>query len=325
MDSISFKRASNDNHEEDQTFRRKTRKKLIVITLSATLLISIVVCTSIAVLLPTRGSHTQPGTKPEPYSENLIINMCNTTLYPDPCSSSIASLAKSSNRSAGLDPLEVFKLSLEVSLNELVNLSSKLLDDRGTSLCRTLIDAAIGRVTDCIESMKQVYDVDDIRTWLSAAITDQKTCIYGVTEALNGSRTVEIVTLAMRNSTVFTSNSLAIASKILPILGDLQTPVDRKLLEVGDQLLEENPRPNITVAMDGSGDFETISEALGSVPKRSKARTIIYVKAGIYVENVTVDQWNVMIYGDGMFKTIVSGNKSDTGGILTYFSATFGK
>lgn len=58
----------------------------------------------------------------------------------------------------------------------------------------------------------------------------------------------------------------------------------------------------------------------------SNLRAVIYVKEGEYEdENVTedLDHWNLMMmYGDGMLKTIISGHKNYADGTPTYSSAT---
>jgi pectinesterase len=98
---------------------------------------------------------------------------------------------------------------------------------------------------------------------------------------------------------------------------------DRKLLVTKDL----RSKADIVVAKDGSGKYKTISEALKHVPNKSNKRTLIYVKKGIYYENVRVEKtkWNVMIVGDGMTASVVSGRLNVVDGTPTFSSATFGK
>ncbi|GFP94012.1 putative pectinesterase/pectinesterase inhibitor 22 [Phtheirospermum japonicum] len=85
-------------------------------------------------------------------------------------------------------------------------------------------------------------------------------------------------------------------------------------------------KPDVVVAKDGSGKYKTIAEALNVAPRHSNKRFVIYVKKGVYDENVRVEKekWNVLIYGDGMDYTIVSSNRSNRTGSSTSSSATFG-
>ncbi|XP_042054887.1 pectinesterase 3-like [Salvia splendens] len=55
--------------------------------------------------------------------------------------------------------------------------------------------------------------------------------------------------------------------------------------------------------------------------KKSKTRFVIYVKAGVYKENVLLEKahWNVMIYGDGAAATVISAEKN---GVATFDAAT---
>ncbi|KAF2585893.1 hypothetical protein F2Q70_00037290 [Brassica cretica] len=78
--------------------------------------------------------------------------------------------------------------------------------------------------------------------------------------------------------------------------------------EIGSCILT----PNVTVSGDGSGDFKTISEAVASVPNNNKIRFNIFVKEGVYYENVLVPKKkdNVLIYGEGMANTVISSNLS---------------
>ncbi|GAB2282091.1 hypothetical protein Dimus_016648 [Dionaea muscipula] len=84
--------------------------------------------------------------------------------------------------------------------------------------------------------------------------------------------------------------------------------------------------PNAVVALDGSGQFTRINDALKAYnPVAHQGRYVIYVKAGIYKEQVFVDRTmiNVFMYGDGQTKTIVRGKKSFKAGYQTSKTASF--
>lgn len=84
------------------------------------------------------------------------------------------------------------------------------------------------------------------------------------------------------------------------------------------------------VAKDDSGNYKTINEAVAALALRgrsSSSRVVIYVKSGVYPENVEI-RWglkNVMFVGDGIDKTIVTSNRNVPDGATTFGSATFGK
>lgn len=47
-------------------------------------------------------------------------------------------------------------------------------------------------------------------------------------------------------------------------------------------------KPNITVAADGSGDVKTVGEAIAKVPENNKKRFTIFIKKGVYNEQVRI-------------------------------------
>ncbi|ONK75331.1 uncharacterized protein A4U43_C03F15730 [Asparagus officinalis] len=63
--------------------------------------------------------------------------------------------------------------------------------------------------------------------------------------------------------------------------------------------------PNVVVSKDGNGNYTTISEAVESIPGSAKGSYVIYVKSGIYRENITISRPYVILVGDGASKTIV--------------------
>ncbi|KAG0478168.1 hypothetical protein HPP92_012887 [Vanilla planifolia] len=80
----------------------------------------------------------------------------------------------------------------------------------------------------------------------------------------------------------------------------------------------------VTVALDGTGDFRTITEAIEIVPSKSSSRTTIVVGAGVYHEYLVVppEKVNLTLQGAGSGATIITGNRSHAGGWSTLDSAT---
>ncbi|KAK2431039.1 pectinesterase [Trifolium repens] len=83
--------------------------------------------------------------------------------------------------------------------------------------------------------------------------------------------------------------------------------------------------PNVIVAKDGSGQYTTVTAGINSYPENYKGRYVIYIKAGIYNEYVTVDKKkpNIILYGDGPTNTIITGSKSCKQGLHMPDTATF--
>ncbi|KDP40628.1 hypothetical protein JCGZ_24627 [Jatropha curcas] len=361
MDSInSFKGYGKVDEPEEQAFKRKTRKRLIILIVASVVLVAVIIGAVVGTVLHKRNneSSTDSVAPTELTPAASLKAVCRVTQYPASCFSSISALETANTT----DPEILFKLSLRVAMNELSRLKdypSKLIQTANDatlkaalSVCDSVFDDAVDRLNDSVSSMAvgdgekilSTAKINDMKTWLSAVITDQETCLDALQE-LNSTKhfnstLLEDVRKTMVNSTEFASNSLAIVAKILGLLSDINIPIHRKLLgsersnsgfpgwvSLGDRRLlqESKPTPNVTVAKDGSGDYTTIGAAVGAIPKKSLSRFIIYVKEGTYVENILLDKhkWNVMIYGDGKDKTIISGSKNFVDGTPTFSTATF--
>ncbi|WJX28710.1 pectinesterase [Trifolium repens] len=163
----------------------------------------------------------------------------------------------------------------------------------------------------------------DVRTWLSAALANPETCMDGF-EGTNGIESQLIATGL---------------SQMMSLLKDLLTQVDPKFDNFAQKgqfpswvkredrkLLQLNGvGADVVVALDGSGNFTKVMDAVHAAPDYSMKRYVIHIKRGVYVENVEIKKkkWNLMIVGDGMDTTIISGNRSFIGGWTTFRSATF--
>lgn len=355
MDTIkSFKGYGKVDPAEEQAFRRKTRKRLTILIVSIVLLVAVIIGAVAGTLIHKRNSDKnsdQNVPSSQMSSAQSIKAVCSQTRYPESCYSSISEL----NKSNTTDPEELLKLSLQAVFKSLTNLSTlpdSFMDmatnetvKKALGVCRDMLDDAIDYVRDSMSSMDvksgekvlSVTKIENMKTWLSSVITNQDTCLDSLGE-MNATFLTDVES-QMKNLTEYSSNSLAIVSKISGILGRLNLPIHRKLLsetqtaEFPDwvtpgvrRLLQVNrPTPNVTVAADGSGDFKTIKEAMARVPKKSMTMFVIYIKTGKYLENVVLDKsfQNVMIYGDGKDKSIVSASLNFVDGTPTFSTATF--
>jgi pectinesterase len=84
---------------------------------------------------------------------------------------------------------------------------------------------------------------------------------------------------------------------------------------------------DVVMAQGSSGRYRTVSEAVAWAPIHSKRKYVIYVKRVIYHKNMEVrkKKTNIMLVGQGMGETVISGSRSFSGFWTTFRSATFGK
>lgn len=85
----------------------------------------------------------------------------------------------------------------------------------------------------------------------------------------------------------------------------------------------------VTVSPYGGANFTSINDAVASMPNNSAVDDgyfIIYVMQGYYQEYVVVPRYkkNIMLIGDGINATVITGNRSVIDGWTTFNSATFG-
>lgn len=67
--------------------------------------------------------------------------------------------------------------------------------------------------------------------------------------------------------------------------------------------------PDIVVALDGSGDFTKIQDAINAVPSNNSRTTIIYLKRGLYNTEkliIPADKKNISLIGESRDETIIS-------------------
>ncbi|OVA03701.1 Pectinesterase [Macleaya cordata] len=201
--------------------------------------------------------------------------------------------------------------------------------------CMELLDDSLRRLNDVVNP-KMSSNSDDIRTWLSTAITNQETCLDGL-ESQKFSTYKHMMDSSSKNVSKFVSNSLALYKSVKTKGTGNSNPGGRKLLSDGfptwvsaveRKLLEASTKDieaKAVVAKDGTGTHKTIAEALAFVSLVGGGRTVIHVKAGTYNENLKIpsSQNNVMLVGDGKGITVITGSKNVEDGSSLLQTATF--
>ncbi|KAJ1420434.1 Pectinesterase, catalytic [Sesbania bispinosa] len=197
--------------------------------------------------------------------------------------------------------------------------------------CEQLMDLSIDRVWDSVVALTKntIDSQQDAHSWLSSVLTNHATCLDGLEGPSRALMEAELEDLMSRART-----SLAMLVAVLPPKGNEQfiheslngdfpswvTSKERRLLESSIRDI----KANVVVAKDGSGKFKTVAEAIASAPDNGKTRYVIYVKKGTYKENVEIGKKkkNVMLVGDGMDATVITGNLNVIDGSTTFKSAT---
>ncbi|KAL3573432.1 hypothetical protein D5086_024045 [Populus alba] len=337
----------------------KRKRRLAIIGVSSMLLVAMVVAVTVGVGLNKDGNDDLNGSSHKSTSQvsasvKAVKAICQPTDYRKTCEESLQKAAGNTT-----DPKELIKIAFKIAEKQINEASekSKLLEElskdprtRGAlQSCKELMNMSVGELK---QSLDKVTDFDlselekmmaDVKTWLSASITYQETCLDGFENTTTdaGKKTKKGMKLGMELS----ANLLDIVSGISSAIPSLESFTHRRLLQDdlpvlghGDQFptwtdfgtrrLLAAPvskiKADIVVAKDGSGDFSTIREALKKVPIKSKKAFVLYIKAGVYQEYLEISKGmiNLVVIGDGRENTRIIGNKNFVDGINTFHTAT---
>lgn len=260
---------------------------------------------------------------------STIKSFCKTTPHPETCFNSLK-LSISINISPNI--INYLLQSLQVAISEATKLTN-LFHNAGNS---NIIEKQKGAVQDCKElhqstltSLKKSLsgirshkskNIANARTYLSAALTNKNTCLEGLDSSSGTLKPVLVNSIT--NTYKHISNSLSMLSK-----PEIKAPKgEPKWLKDSDGE-EYDSNEMVVVAVDGSGNFSSITEAINFAPNNSTDRFVIYIKEGIYEENVEIPSYktNIVMLGDGSDVTVITGNRSVVDGWTTFRSATLGE
>ncbi|KAJ6791152.1 putative pectinesterase [Iris pallida] len=256
-------------------------------------------------------------------------DLCRLSASPAACATIVSDAIAAGGSSVRPNPAQVLQALISRSLIQLDAVLVSIHPPTNSNLdpksaladCVGLLDLSRDRLLDSASAVASGNHAD-ARTWLSAALTNHDTCLDGQLPA--PSCLDSLVALASASLAVLNAVS-APDSRDVVVVENFPSWVaakDRKLLEASTA----NPviEANVTVAADGSGDYGTVQEAVDNAPSKGKSRYVIRVKNGTYVENVMVwkNKTNVMIVGDGVDSTVITGDRNVIDRWTTFNSAT---
>lgn len=165
---------------------------------------------------------------PAPATTNdldFIRTSCNATLYPDVCFTSLAGYASSVQYNSA----RLAKLAIGVSLSRAkytANYLSKVSRYAASSALRDCVSNmgdAVDQMRGSLQQLREMnhrrpggpafrFQMSNVQTWMSAALTDQETCTDGITEEMEDGETKTAVCDRVTDVKRFTSNALALVN-----------------------------------------------------------------------------------------------------------------
>ncbi|EEF34592.1 pectinesterase [Ricinus communis] len=274
-----------------------------------------------------------------------LITSCARTPYPEVCNYFIETNLLQTQYQTGTT-FSFRDQSLLVTMNQAIkahqmvsSMNFKSFDKKAKLAWDDCMELYEDTVDHLNRSLSSTIPIDS-QTWLSAAIANQQTCQNGFIDLnLSYDDHLESMPIMLSNLSMLLSNSLAVNKVSVPhntkqvngrrlLIFDgfpsWVSATDRRLLQSSSGVA---PKADIVVAQDGSGNYKTITEAVAAAVKQRSGskRLVIYVKKGIYKENIEIKKSmkNLMFVGDGIDATIVTGSKNAKDGSTTFRSATF--
>ncbi|KAE8705450.1 endoglucanase 8-like [Hibiscus syriacus] len=160
---------------------------------------------------------------------NFIRRSCSATLYPDVCYSSLSRYSNAIQQ----NPARLARAAIGVTLSKARNLAvyvSKIsreadygADTRTSAAlhdCYSNMGDAVDEIRGSLKQMRQTvapgsesfrFQMGNVQTWMSAALTDEETCTDGLEDVAEGAMKIEVVKRAAKVKKL-TSNALALVN-----------------------------------------------------------------------------------------------------------------
>ncbi|BAT72757.1 hypothetical protein LR48_Vigan847s000200 [Vigna angularis] len=169
---------------------------------------------------------------PDDGDTEFIRSSCNSTLYPDVCFTSLSRYANAVQQNPG----QLARVAIGVSLSKAHRVASYISNitreaDYGTSGtraamalhdCFSNLGDAVDEIRGSLKQMRQIgaagegsgsflFEMSNVQTWMSAALTDEETCTDGFQDVPECPVKADVCN-RVTNVKKFTSNALALVN-----------------------------------------------------------------------------------------------------------------
>ncbi|KAK7396908.1 hypothetical protein VNO78_18071 [Psophocarpus tetragonolobus] len=214
---------------------------------------------------------------------------------------------------------------------------------------------AVDKASDVLPTTQ----AEDQQTMLSAVLTNEETCLEGLQNTASDQRAKSNLFSSLSDDKKLHSVSLDLFTKgwvpekkvLTPWQtngrhlgfrnGRLPLKMSNRVRAIydstrgrhGRKLLQDNTQSVlvsdiVVVSQDGSGNFTTINDAIAAAPNNTAASDgyfLIFVTQGVYQEYISIakNKKYLMMVGDGINQTIITGDHNVVDNFTTFNSATF--
>ncbi|KAL8088623.1 pectinesterase-like [Apium graveolens] len=272
-----------------------------------------------------------------------IDTICDDTPFPIFCKTLLP------NNNASINDLSRFSVQQSISMTQnVLSLLSSYLGQRSTLSnnviqaledCQNLCNLNMDFLSETLQAISSTDTIEkfkgkDLLTFLSAIVTDMQTCLGGLEDITLPSSLEGALVPPLSNGSMMYSVALAIfkngwvenvaEGRILAGRKPPPSTGGLKLYPGGNSVKVSQ---TVSVDPNGSGNFTTINDAIAVAPNNTdgtKGYFVIRIAAGVYEEyiNITKTKRYLMMIGDGINQTVVTGNRSVTEGWSTFNTGT---
>ncbi|KAL2491950.1 putative pectinesterase/pectinesterase inhibitor 22 [Abeliophyllum distichum] len=277
-------------------------------------------------------------------TEAMIFQACDKIENQNVCLSNLQSRLEDGG---GRTPTSVLQAALENTLDEarsaidmltkVTILSISYREQIAIDDCKELLDFSVSELAWSLDEMRRVragfkneHTEGNLKAWLSAALSNQDTCLEGfegtdrhLENFVRGS--LKQVTQLIGNVLNLYTQTRSLPFK--PPRNNETTDFPKWMTDGDKELFVSTPNRmhvDAVVALDGTGRYRSINQAILEAPSYSNRRYVIYVKKGVYKENIDLKKkkTNIMLVGDGIRATVITGNRNFRQGWTTFRTAT---